>query len=112
MGNVVSTTYRTYCGCWMVMFVDGDYLRRAWCLLEIAVGTSTGSWLTVIGSCDLISGKDFYQNMDATMKEDVPKIKAEIIHIFSTVEKFNDIVAAAMQVLFLAAFTFCILCNK
>lgn len=54
----------------------------------------------------------FYQNMDATMKEDVPKIKAEIIHIFSTVEKFNDIVAAAMQVLFLAAFTFCILCNK
>ena len=106
MGNVVGTTYSTYCGCWMVIFVDSDYLRRAWCLLEIAVGTSTGSRLTVIGSCDWISRKDFYQNMDATMKEDVPKIANEIIRIFRTYEEFNNIVAAAMQVLFLAACTF------
>ena len=40
------------------------------------------------------------------MKEDVPKIANEIIRIFRTYEEFNNIVAAAMQVLFLAACTF------
>ena len=103
VGDVVKTTKSTYRGCWLVVFVDGNYLTRAWCALEIAVGMSTGSRLTVIGSCDMIQDKNFYDKLAATIPGDVDLIKTEIRDIFRSVEAFNEVVADAMQVLFVMA---------
>ena len=107
-GNVVSaqvvqTTKSTYSKCWLVIFVAGNCLSRAWCALEIAVGTSTGCKLTVIGSCDLIDEKKFFEKLDATVESDIKLIKEEILCIFHSKEEFNEVVARAMQVLFVFA---------
>jgi hypothetical protein len=103
--EVVQTTKSTYSGpgCWLVIFVDGNCLRRAWCALEIAVGTSTRCRLTVLGSCEIIAGKRFYEELEATFQSDIDLIKAEILKIFGTEQAFNEVVARAMQVLFVAA---------
>ena len=101
--DVVQTTKSTYSGCWLVIFVDGNCLRRAWCALEIAVGTSTKCRLTVLGNCDVLEGKRFYEELDATVKSDIDLIRKEILTIFKTVEIFNEVVARAMQVLFVVA---------
>ena len=100
---VVATTKAIYSNCWVVIFVDGNCLRRAWCALEIAVGTSTKCKLTVIGSCEIIQGKRFYQELEATFENDILLIKNEILRIFKSEEDFNEVVASAMQVLFIAA---------
>jgi hypothetical protein len=100
---VVHTTMLTYSNCWLVIFVDGGCLRRAWCALEIAVGTSSGCRLTVLGSCDIITGKRFYEELEATFESDVGLIKGEILSIFKTEQAFNEVVASAMQVLFVVA---------
>lgn len=97
---VVGTTKSTYKDCWLVVFVDGNYLTRAWCAFEIAVGMSSGCRLTVIGSCDKITHKNFYEKIVATNESDVALIKVEILVIFKSVEVFNEVVANAMQVLF------------
>ena len=102
-GAVVGTTRSTYTDCWLVVFVEGDYLTRAWCALEIAVGMDAGCRLTVIGSCDMIKGKDFYDQIVATKKTDADLIRKEILIIFQTKEVFNEVVAGAMQVLFVNA---------
>jgi hypothetical protein len=103
--EVVQTTKSTYSGpgCWLVIFVDGNCLRRAWCALEIAVGTSTKCRLTVLGSCEIITGKQFYEELEATFKSDIDLIKTEILKIFGTEQAFKEVVARAMQVLFVAA---------
>jgi hypothetical protein len=101
--DVVQTTKSTYSGCWLVIFVDGNCLRRAWCALEIAVGTSTKSRLTVLGSCEIITGKRFYEELQATFQSDIDLIKTEILEIFGTEQAFNEVVARAMQVLFVVA---------
>ena len=102
-GAVVRTTRSTYTGCWLVVFVDGNYLTRAWCALEIAVGMHAGCRLTVIGSCDMIKSKRFYDQIVATKESDADLIKVEILSIFETKEVFNEVVAGAMQVLFVNA---------
>jgi hypothetical protein len=101
--EVVHTTKSTYSGCWLVIFVGGNCLRRAWCALEIAVGTSTRCRLTVLGSCEIITGKRFYEELEATVKSDIDLIKTEILQIFGTEQAFNEVVARAMQVLFVVA---------
>jgi hypothetical protein len=101
--GVVHTTKSTYSGCWLVIFVGGNCLRRAWCALEIAVGTSTKCRLTVLGSCEIITGKRFYEELEATFQSDIKLIKNEILNIFGTEQAFNEVVARAMQVLFVAA---------
>jgi len=101
--EVVQTTKSTYSGCWLVIFVGGNCLRRAWCALEVAVGTSTKCRLTVLGSCEIITGKRFYEELEATVKSDIDLIKTEILQIFGTEQAFNEVVARAMQVLFVVA---------
>jgi hypothetical protein len=101
--EVVQTTKSTYSCCWLVIFVDGNCLRRAWCALEIAVGTSTQCRLTVLGSCEIITGKRFYSELEATFQSDIDLIKMEILKIFETEQAFNEVVARAMQVLFVVA---------
>ena len=101
--EVVKTTHLNYTKCWITVFVGKDYLNRAWCCLEIAAGTNDDCRITVIGSCDAISDKDFFDNIDATNKSDIKLIKKEILKLFQTKEKFNGIVARAMEVLFVAA---------
>ena len=103
--EVVQTTKSTYSGpkCRLVIFVDGNCLLRAWCALEIAVGTSTKCRLTVLGSCEIITGKRFYEDLEATFQSDIDLIKTEILKIFVTEQAFNEVVARAMQVLFVAA---------
>jgi hypothetical protein len=101
--EVVRTTKLTYSKCWLVIFVTNSYLRRAWCALEVAVGTSTGCQLTILGSCDVIKGKRFYEHLEATFTNDVDLIKKEIINVFKDKDAFNEVVASAMQVLFVVA---------
>jgi hypothetical protein len=101
--EVVQTTKSIYSGCWLVIFIDGNCLRRAWCALEIAVGTSTKCRLTVLGSCEIITGKRFYTELEATFQSDIDLIKMEILKIFGTEQAFNEVVARAMQVLFVVA---------
>jgi hypothetical protein len=112
--DVFETTNETYSHCWMVIFVDGGYLSRAWCCLEIAFATMTGSKLTVIGQCNMVEGRNFFESMQATMKTDIPRIKDAIKKLFKsdtkfelnetqTAQRFNDIVAHAMEVLFVQA---------
>jgi hypothetical protein len=84
----------------MVVFVDGKYLTRAWCCLEIAVSTSDDCKITVIGSCDAVAGKEFFDNIVATNKSDIELIKKEILKLFETKQSFNAVVASAMEVLF------------
>ena len=103
---MVATTKAIYSNCWVVIFMDGNCLRRAWCALEIAVGTSTNSKLMVIGACEIIQGKRFYQELEATFESDIVLIKNEILRIFKSEEEFNEVVAGAMpamQVLFISA---------
>jgi hypothetical protein len=101
--EVVGTTHSNYTNCWTVVFVKGDYLKRAWCCLEIAASTNDDCKITVIGSCDSVSGKDFFDNIIATQKSDVDLIQKEILKLFENKEKFNGVVAKAMEVLFVAA---------
>jgi hypothetical protein len=101
--EVVQTTKSTYSGCWLVIFVHGNCLRRAWCALEIAVGMSTKCRLTVLGSCEIITGKQFYKELEATFQSDIDLIKTEILNVFDTEQAFNEVVASAMQVLFVVA---------
>jgi hypothetical protein len=98
--DVVGTTHSNYSGCWTVVFVDGNYLQRAWCAMEIAVSTNDGCRITVVGSCDAVSGKEFFDNITATNPSDISLIKREILNLFKTKEKFNGVVAKAMEVLF------------
>lgn len=98
--EVVGTTHITYTNCKVTVFVAGGYLKRVWCGLELAVSTNDDCEITVIGSCDAVSGKDFFNNMDATSKSDIKLVKDEILKLFGTEEKFNSVVARAMEVLF------------
>jgi len=107
--NVFETTKTTYSNCWMVIFVLGGYLTRAWCCLEIAFATTTGSKLTVIGQCSMVESKQFFDTMVATNPDDIPQIKAAIKELVKrddekqVADRFNDIVSRAMEVLFVQA---------
>ena len=98
--EVVGTTHSNYTKCWITVFVNGNYLKRAWCCLEIAVSTNDDCRITVIGSCDDVSGRNFFDNFIATSKSDVGLIRNEILTLFGTKEKFDSVVARAMEVLF------------
>ena len=71
--------------------------------MEIAVSTKDDCKITVIGSCDAVSGKDFFDNMIATSESDVSLIQNEILKLFGDKKKFNGVVARAIEVLFIAA---------
>lgn len=107
--DVFETTKRTYSNCWMVVFVDGNYLTRAWCCLEIAFATMTGSRLTVIGQCSMVGSKNFFETMKATVETDIPEIKAAIKQLVKSndesqaAHRFNNRVSHAMEVLFIQA---------
>jgi hypothetical protein len=83
-----------------VVFVTDDYITRAWCCLEIAVATESGCKVTVVGSCKRILKKEFFESMVATESTDIPLIKNEIERLYGTGTKFNNIVARAMEVLY------------
>ena len=87
----------------MVVFANGNYLKRAWCCLEIAASTNDNCRITVIGSCDAVEGLDFFNNIEATNKSDIVIIKKEILELFGSEKRFNGIVARAMEVLFVEA---------
>ena len=107
--EVVQTTMANYSKCWMVIFVAGSYLARAWCCLEIAVAMMTKCKITVIGQCDMVEGRDFFDTMKATVASDIPLIKVEIKKLVKsddnalTAKLVNNIVAHAMEVLFVQA---------
>ena len=107
--DVFETTQTTYSNCWMVIFVYGDYLTRAWCCLEIAFATMTGSKLTVIGQCSMVESKNFFETMKATVEKDIPAIKAAIKILVKSDDEsqaahcFNNVVSRAMEVLFVQA---------
>ena len=96
----MGTTHSNYSDCWTVVFVDGNYLQRAWCAMEIAVSTNDGCRITVVGSCDAVAGKEFFDNITATNPSDISLIQREILTLFDSKEKFNGVVAKAMEVLF------------
>ena len=97
---VVRTTHSNYTETWITVFVNGNYLRRAWCCLEFAVSANGDCRITVIGSCDDVSGNNFFDDFTATSKSDIGLIREEILTLFGTKEKFNCVVARAMEVLF------------
>lgn len=95
--EVVKATNENY-QCWVVVFVAGNYLSRGWCLLEICVACIWGSKLTVIGSFTEVIWSDFFSKMETTKKDDEQLIKAEILRLYETSDRFNGIVFLAMQV--------------
>jgi hypothetical protein len=50
-----------------------------------------------------ITGKRFYKELEATFQSDIDLIKTEILKRFETEQAFNEVVARAMQVLFVMA---------
>ena len=107
--DVFETTRSNYSKCWMVIFVAGYYLTRGWCCLEIAFATMTGSKLTVIGQCNMVEGKNFFEGMKATVEKDIRGIKDAIKKLVESdneteaAHRFDNIVAHAMEVLFVQA---------
>ena len=106
--NVFETTKKNYSGCWMVIFVAGFYLTRAWCCLEIAFAMMTGCKITVIGQCNMVKGRTFFEDMVATVPSDIEAIKLAIKQLVGsddtqTAQLFNNIVSKAMEILFVQA---------
>ena len=100
--DVVSKTGDNY-NSKVLLFYGPLYFSRAWCCLEIAISTSQGCELIVLGSGRNIEGKDFFNQMDATVKSDILLIRNEICKLFKDAQNFNRIVSNAMVSLFVAS---------
>ena len=100
--DVVSKTRDNY-DSKVLLFYCPLYFTRAWCCLEIAICSSRGCELIVLGSGRNIEGKDFFNEMDATVKSDIQLIRNEIRTLFQDATNFNRIVSSAMVSLCVAS---------
>ena len=96
--QVIGTTDIIYCNCKVWVFLDNDYLRRAWCLAETGQYTDPGSRcvLVVYGKTEFKSGTDFLGGMDAGVQKDLPLIARYILNKFVSREAFNHAIDRAI----------------
>ena len=96
--QVIGTTDIIYCNCKVWVFLDNDYLRRAWCLAETGQYTDPGSRcvLIVYGKTEFKSGTDFLGGMDAGVQKDLPLIARYILNKFVSREAFNHAIDRAI----------------
>ena len=64
----VSATRSAHKEAWFVVFVSDDYCYLAWCCLEIAIASASGSRITVVGSCKMVQGSNFFDEMKASVE--------------------------------------------
>ena len=79
--QAVGTTDGIYRNCKVWVFLDDDYLSRAWCLAETGQYTNpeSGCEVIVYGKAEMKPGTDFFGDMIAGVKEDVPLIQKYIL---------------------------------
>ena len=96
--QVVGTTDQIYCDCKVWVFLDDDYLGRAWCLAETGQYTREKSncVITVYGKAELKPGRDFLGSMDAGYKGDLPLIEQYILGKFESKAVFNQAIDRAI----------------
>ena len=96
--QVVGTTYGIYCKCKVWVFLDNEYLGRAWCLAETGQYTNPESScaITVYGKAELKQGTDFLGCMDAGAKQDLPLIEKYILGKYKSKEAFNHAIDCAV----------------
>ena len=96
--QVVGTTDGIYHNCKVWVFLDNEYLGRAWCLAETGQYTNpeSGCAITVYGQAELKPGTDFLGCMDAGAKQDLPLIEKYILGKYKSKEAFNHAIDCAV----------------
>ena len=96
--QVVGTTYGIYRKCKVWVFLDNEYLGRAWCLAETGQYTNPKSScaITVYGKAELKPGTDFLGCMDAGAQQDLPLIEKYILGKYKSKEAFNHAIDCAI----------------
>ena len=96
--QVVGTTDGIYRNCKVWVFLDNEYLGRAWCLAETGQYTNpeSGCAVTVYGQAELKPGTDFLGSMDAGAKHDLPLIEKYILGKYKSKEAFNHAIDCAV----------------
>ena len=96
--QVVGTTDGIYHNCKVWVFLDNEYLGRAWCLAETGQYTNpeSGCAITVYGQAELKPGTDFLGCMDAGAKQDLPLIEKYILGKYKSKEAFNHTIDCAV----------------
>ena len=86
--QVINTTDLIYCNCKVLVFLDDDYLGRAWCLAECGQYTRAESKCVIVvyGKADFKPGSDFLRGMKAGVTADLPLIEAYILDKFLSKE--------------------------
>ena len=96
---VVKTLQRFECARDHILFVDQNFFKRAWCLFEIAISSSSGSNILVCSPHTSINRKILlnpitqpYEDMQATHKIDLLNIRQKIKEHFGSSENFNAVI--------------------
>ena len=99
--QVINTTDLIYCNCKVWVFLDDDYLGRAWCLAECGQYTRPESKcvLVVYGKAEFKPGLDFLLEMKAGVIADLPMIQSYILDKFKSKEVFNQAIDKAIVML-------------
>ena len=99
--QVINTTDLIYCNCKVLVFLDDDYLGRAWCLAECGQYTRRESKCVVVvyGKADFKPGSDFLREMKAGVAADLPLIESYILDKFESREAFNQAIDRAIVML-------------
>ena len=99
--QVIGTTDSIYCNCKVLVFLDDDYLGRAWCLAECGQYTRPESScvLVVYGKAEFKPSSDFLREMKAGVAADLPLIESYILGKFQSKEAFNQAIDRAIVML-------------
>jgi hypothetical protein len=99
--QVINTTDLIYCNCKVLVFLDDDYLGRAWCLAECGQYTRPESKCVVVvyGKADFKPASDFLREMKAGVTADIPLIESYILDKFKSKEVFNQAIDRAIVML-------------
>jgi hypothetical protein len=90
-----------YCNCKVWVFLDDDYLSRAWCFAECGQYTRPESKCVVVvyGKADFKPATEFLREMKAGVVADLPLIEAYILNKFKSKEAFNQAIGRAIVML-------------
>jgi hypothetical protein len=85
----------------VLVFLDDDYLGRAWCLAECGQYTRAESKCVIVvyGKAHFKPGSDFLGGMKAGVTADLPLIEAYILDKFLSKEAFNQAIDRAIVML-------------
>ena len=97
---VVGAIERIYRSCKVWVYLDDEYLGRAWCLAEMGQYTNheSGCAIAVHGKADseLKPGADFLAGMDAGVEQDLRLIEGYVLGKYRSKEAFNHAIDCAI----------------